>query len=60
MISCSSNENKQIKSNPTETTGSAVNSRIVIPFEPDSLNGSSNIAHYLIGKFNKEYEGLKG
>ena len=59
MISCSSNENKQIKSNPTETTVSAVNDRIVIPFEPDSLNGSFNIAHYLIGKFNKEYEGLK-
>jgi hypothetical protein len=59
MISCSSNENKQIKNNPTETTVSAVNDRIVIPFEPDSLNGSSNIAHYLIEKFNKEYEGLK-
>jgi hypothetical protein len=59
MISCSSNENKQIKSNLTETTVDSVNERMAIPFEPDSLNGSSNIAHYLIGKFNKEYEGLK-
>lgn len=60
MISCGSKESKQTKVNSIETTISSVDNRIVIPFEPDSLlNAPSHIAHYLIGKFNKEYEGLK-
>ena len=59
ITSCSSKGNKQIKVNPIETAVNTVGERMVIPFEPDSLNGGSNVAHYLIEKFSKEYEGLK-
>jgi hypothetical protein len=59
ITSCSIKGNKQIKVNLIGTTVDTFDERMVIPFEPDSLNSGSNVAHYLIKKFNKEYEGLK-
>ena len=59
ITSCSSKVNKQIKATPIETTVNTVGERMAIPFEPDSLNSGSNVAHYLIEKFSKEYDGLR-
>lgn len=44
---------------PIENISDAIDERSVISFEPDSLSKASNINHYLITKFDKDYEGLK-
>lgn len=62
MASCGSRnkslENHITKETSKEKISDAIDERSVISFESDSLSKSSNINHYLITKFDKDYEGL--
>ena len=63
MASCGgrnkSLENDITKGTPKEKMSNVIDERLVISFEPDSLSKASNVNHYLITKFNKEFDGLK-